>query len=145
MRGALLFGAAASLAGCAVSGQVAGLRTAAVDPTSPVYQDVMNATRHPGPYPKFSEIPKIPTDVRSPTAWAAAVAAVKLDKTRLEEGVAALPPPPADSEAFAANERTQTSAPAAAPAPDAAVQTQAYADSLRKRAIPPPKRRAHKR
>ncbi len=141
-----LFGAAASLAGCQLPSQVAGFRTAAVDPASPVYKDVMESTRHPGPYPKFSDIPKIPTDVRPTSAWAVAVADVRQDKARLDAGVAALPPAAADTETFAANARGEVHAPAAeAPPAETADQTQAYAQSLRARATPPPKRRAHKR
>lgn len=105
----------------------------------------MNAERHPGPYPQFSEIPPTPTDIRPVSAWAAAIGGVKADRDRLESAVAALPPVPTDTEAFAANARTQVQAPAAAPAADAAADTQAFAQSLRARATPPPKRRAHKR
>ena len=106
----------------------------------------MNATRHPGPYPKFSDIPKTPTDVRPASAWAVAVADIKADRAHLKSAVAALPPPAADTEAFAANARTAAQAPiAAAPPADAAAETQDYAQSLKARATPPPKRRAHKR
>ena len=122
---------------------MAGFRTAAVDPKSPVYQDVMNATRHPGPYPKFSDIPKTPTDIRPVSAWAVAIADIKADRSRLDSAVAALPPAAADTEAFAANARTQAQAPA--PPAEAAAETQDYAQSLKARATPPPKRRAHKR
>ena len=141
-----LFGAATSLAGCQLPSQVAGFRTAAVDPASPVYQDVMQATRNPGPYPKFSDIPKIPKDVRPAAAWAVAVADVRHDKARLDEGVAALPPAATDTESFAANARGEAKEPTAeAPPADSADQISAYAQSLKARATPPPKRRAHKR
>ena len=141
-----LFGAAASLAACQLPQQAAGFHAAAVDPASPVYKDVMEASRHPGPYPKFSDIPEIPADVRPAPAWAVAVADVKADKARLENGVAALPAPPADTDAFAAASRDQAHAPdVQAPSDETAAQSQAYAQSLRARATPPPKRRAHKR
>lgn len=117
-----------------------------MDPQSPVYQDVMAATQHPGPYPRFADIPKIPTDVRPASAWAVAVADVEHDKARLNTAVAALPPVPTDTESFAANARTEAAAPAAdVPPPDTTDQAQAYAQSLRQRATPPPKSRAHKR
>ena len=144
----LLFGAAAWLCGCQAPSQVAGFRTAAVDPSSPVYQDVMNATRHPGPYPSFSDIPKTPTDLRPVAAWAVAVADIKSDRTTLDSAVAALPPPPADTESFAANAKSEAAAPApaaASPPAEAAADTQDYAQSLKARATPPPKRRAPKR
>lgn len=141
-----LFGAATCLAGCSLTSQVAGFRTPAVDPNSPVYKDVMDATQHPGPYPTFAQIPKIPTDVRPVSAWATAVADIHGDKARLDSSVAAMPPPPTDTEAFAANVRGEAKAPTIeAPSADTAAQTQADAQSLRARATPPPKRRAHKR
>jgi hypothetical protein len=146
-RAAVLFGAAASLAGCSVPSQIAGFKSPAMDPSSPVYQDVMSATRHPGPYPQFSDIPKIPTDIRPVSAWAQAVASIKHDKAGLDASVAALPAPPADTQAFAANARSAARPPAAADAapPNTPDQAQAYAQSLRQRATPPPKRKAHKR
>ena len=117
-----------------------------MDPQSPVYQDVMAATRHPGPYPQFADIPKIPTDVRPVSAWAAAVADVEHDRTSVTSAVAALPPVPTDTESFASNALGEAKPPAAeAPPPDSADQSQAYAQSLRQRATPPPKSRAHKR
>jgi len=141
-----LFGAAAGVAGCSLPSQVAGIRSPAVDPSSPVYKDVLEATQHPGPYPKFSDIPKIPTDVRPVSAWASAVADVRHDKAGLDSALAALPPPETDTEAFAANARSQAKPPSLdVPSPDTAEQTQAYAQTLRARATPPPKRRAHKR
>jgi hypothetical protein len=141
-RAAVLFGAAASLCGCQFPAQVAGFRTASVNPASPVYQDVMKATASPGPFPRFSEIPRTPTDIRPVTAWAADVAEVKADKSSLQGAVADMPPPPTDTESFAAAARAGAQAPAAAVSSD---QTEADAQSLRARATPPPKRRAHKR
>ena len=114
----------------------------AADRNSPIYKDVIYASQHPGPYPQFSQIPKIPTDVRPVPAWAVAVADVRHDKERLDTGVGALPPPASDTESFAANTRGEANAPALeAPSADTSDQTQSYAQSLRKRATPPPKRR----
>ena len=142
---AVLFGAAAILAGCSTpAAEVAGFRSPAMDPKSPVYQDVMYAARHPGPYPRFADIPKAPTDIRPISAWATAVASIESDKAHLDSVVASLPPPPTDTEAFAANARDQVKAPGLeAPTPETADQTQAYAQSLRARATPPPKRKGH--
>ena len=120
---------------------MAGFHTAAVDPASPVYQDVMKATRTPGPFPTFASIPKMPTDIRPVSAWAADVAEVKADKASLAAAISDMPPAPTDTEAFAAEAKAQ----AQAPAPAAASDTEADAQSLRARATPPPKRRAQKR
>jgi hypothetical protein len=76
-----------------------------------------------------------------------AVADVKQDKAGLDSAVASLPSVPTDTETFAANAKKAVQPPAAAEAapPDDATQSQAYAESLRQRATPPPKRKAHKR
>lgn len=125
---------------------MAGFKSPATDPASPVYKDVMYATQHPGAYPRFSDIPPAPTDVRPVTAWAVAVADIRHDKARLDDGITAMPPAATDTEAFAANARSQINVPGAEPpAPAAADESQAYADSLRKRATPPPKRKAPQR
>jgi hypothetical protein len=142
LRALLVCGAAASLCACQLPSQVAGFRTAAVDPASPVYQDVMKATQNPGPYPTFAAIPKLPTDVRPVPAWATAVASLKADRATLESDVVDMPPAPTDTESFAATARSEVQAPAAETTPE---QTAADAQSLKARATPPPKRRAHKR
>ena len=140
-RAAALFGAAASLLGCEVPSQLAGLHAPAADRNSPIYKDVIYASEHPGPYPQFSQIPQIPTDVRPVSAWAAAVTDIHQEKVRLDTSIAALPPPVTDTESFAATARGEAKAPAVeAPPADASDQTQSYAQSLRQRATPPPKR-----
>src|SRR5947209_1402132 len=94
-NGARLMLAASALAvlgGCALPGQMAGLSDAPVDPSSPVAKDVIAASRHPGPYPKFASIPNVPSDVRSDAAWLAAFSDMQKRQAVLESQVAALPP-----------------------------------------------------
>ncbi len=139
LRFGIIFGAAACAAGCAVPSRVAGLSNAPVDSSSPVAKDVIYASEHPGPYPRFADIPKIPTDVRPASAWRAAIAEVQHKKAVLEAEVAALPAVTADTETYASQTRAQASAPASQAAPtDPTQQTEAYARSLRERATPPP-------
>lgn len=137
---AVIFGAAAGLAGCVESSRIFGLTSAPVDSSSPVAKDVIYASEHPGPYPRFSEIPRTPTDVRPVSAWRADVTDLQHRKADVEGEVAALPPTATDTEAFAASARQRASAPplATPPAAQTEQQTQAYAKALRKRATPPP-------
>lgn len=130
--------ATAGLAGCILPAKMRGMNDLPVDPKSPVAQEVINASKHPGPYPKFADIPPTPTDVRPPQAWRAAVLDLKAKKAVLDAQVADLPPPATDTEAFAAQKRGQAESDLRAGAPDAAQQTEAYARTLRERATPPP-------
>jgi hypothetical protein len=109
-----------------------------VAPNAPVARDVAAASRHPGPYPKFSEIPKLPRDVRPPSAWRAAVADVKRSQAKLESEIAALPPPQTDTAAFAAAAQARRPTDAEPPGPNSAAETEDYARTLRERATPPP-------
>ena len=136
---ALLAGAAAGASGCVVlPAKMRGASALPVDPGSPVARDVAAATRNPGPYPRFSEIPKLPRDVRPPSAWRASVAEVERSRARLDSEVAALPPPQTDTEGFATAVRARAPTSAEAPGPDSRARTEAYARSLRERATPPP-------
>jgi hypothetical protein len=139
-RLAVIFGAAASLAGCVESGRIFGLASPPVDSSSPVAKDVIYASEHPGPYPRFSDIPKTPTDIRPVSGWRAAVTSLQSRKARVEAEVAALPPAASDTEAFAASARERATAPplATPPAANTEEETRAYAKALRKRATPPP-------
>ena len=80
----------AVLTGCA---SVNPFATAPVDPQSPAAKAVLEAARADRAYPKFSDIPPAPTDVRPPRAWAAAVGA------------------PANTEAFARDARERATPP----------------------------------
>ncbi len=131
--GVLAFG----LGGCIVPGLGESSR-AAIDPNSPLAADVVAARAHPGPYPRFSDIPKTPTDVRPPAAWRQAVNEVDTHKARLDYELSKLPPPARDTEPFAGRTRKRAPEPGQAPPPDASQQTEAYAAALRERATPPP-------
>ncbi len=137
-RLAILAGAAIGMAGCVLPKSLTGPSKLPVDATSPVAQEVIKASKTPGPYPTFAEIPPLPTDVRPPSAYAAAVADVREERQTLNAQAGALPPPPTDTESYASRGRSLTEG-AGEPAPsDAQQQTEAYANSLRERATPPP-------
>ena len=99
---------------------------------------MLYAARHPGPYPKFADIPKIPTDVPPPSAWRAEVADLQQRRARVVTEAAALPAPLADTQPFADKSRALATAPLEPAPPDADQQTQADAAALRERATPPP-------
>ncbi len=136
---AVVVGLAAGVGGCALPGKVRGLTNLSVDPNSPVAKDVLYASRHPGPYPHFTDIPEVPTDVRPVSEWRTAVLDLKQRKAVLDTQVAALPPVRTDTEAYAATHRAKAGVqPSEIPPLDAAQLTQSYAQSLRERATPPP-------
>lgn len=140
-RLALAIAMAAGVCGCLhegkASARVAGGR--AIDGPSAVARDVAYAAKHPGPYPRFIDIPNIPTDIRPASAWRQAVMELQGQKAALDREAADLPPPLTDTERYAADSRGRAAAdPADIPPPDAAQQTEAYAKSLRERATPPP-------
>ena len=127
-----------ALAGCDLPGRVAGVGVP-VDPSSPIAQDVVRASHNPGRYPRFADIPKVPTDVRPTSDWRADVEDMQRRQATLQAQVAALPPLPAQTaEAFAGQKRAQLGGAPASAAPAEKQQTEAEARALRKRATPPP-------
>jgi hypothetical protein len=128
------------VSGCASMPKLHGYaEEAPVDISSPVAADVKAAMKHPGPYPRFADIPKLPRDVRPASAWNRAVRATEADKMRLERETAALAAKQVDTEAFARAARNAVAAPAVE-APQTKADTEAYARALRERVKPPPKR-----
>ena len=71
----------------------AGLETSAapLDPNSRIGQAMIEAMRNPGPYPKFSDIPKVPADMASPAPFAEVIAPLVAQRTALGSQVASLP------------------------------------------------------
>jgi hypothetical protein len=134
---AVVLAMAAGAAGCLEPG-VATSSKGQADLNSPVAKEILAASKHPGRYPRFADIPKTPTDVRPAAAWKSAVVDLEARRTTLNVQAAALPPPLADTEAFAAKTRAQTPATSEAPPADARQQSEAYAKALRERATPPP-------
>jgi hypothetical protein len=117
----------------------AGLETSAapVDPDSRIGQAMIEAMRNPGPYPKFSDIPKVPADMAQPAPFAEVIAPLIAQRAALAADVTALPErSPERTEREAARLRALL---AIEPPPaDASARAEAYAESLRQRAKPPP-------
>lgn len=112
-----------------------------VDANSPVAADVAKAQREPGPYPSFVHVPPVPRDVRPASAWRAAVYETWGLKQSLEAEAAAIPFTLAVGQAgaWAAAERAKIPAAEMTPPPaDTAGQAEAFAETARARATPPP-------
>ena len=128
---------AAGLSSCAnVASFSAG--TLPVAPDSPVGLAVTDALRNPGPYPKFSDVPKVPADAPNAETARAAIADVQGEASAVERQIADLPPiDPGAAEAFSTYAQSVV-AQEAAPDEDARERAEAFARAMRARATPPP-------
>ena len=108
-----------------------------IDPSSPIAPEAAKLSRNNAPFPKFSQIPAVPKDVRPVKQFG--VAAAETVKVR-DDLIAKTEPntwtlKSGDTTTFAGQGRT-AAGPEVAPS-DPAV-TEAFARELRKRATPPP-------
>jgi hypothetical protein len=127
---------------CAELPKFKGYEDAPIDASSPVAQDVKQADLHPGPFPTFQDIPKLPRDVRPAAAWNRAVQATEADKVMLDRASAEIAAQQVDTEAFAAEARRATAVEAAdIPSAKTDADTAAFAKALRDKVKPPPKTR----
>lgn len=138
-KAALLAGAALTLTACASVAKFEPGTTAAIDPSSPAAAAVAEATKNPGPWPTFADIPQIPTDLRDAATWRAAV-----DDQR-GAGAQTLASTAEDTWSLTATEafreRAQADIDAVrvhAPTDAEVAESEAYARALRARATPPP-------
>jgi len=132
---------AGSLGACASLPKFHYAEDAPIDMSSPVARDVVEADQHPGPYPRFADIPKLPKDVRPAAAWNRAVKNAKADEAALNRETAEIASQPVDTDAFAADAKRGVAVePAGLPDAKAQAESAAYAKSLRDRVKPPPKR-----
>jgi hypothetical protein len=134
----LLLIAGASLAGCNTLARNNYYLPGGIDQQSAVAAQVKAAQQTPGPYPKFSQIPALPKDVRPISAWRASVTEALGEKHQVDAAVAAYPYTLQNTEAFAADQRARIPAAEAAPSSDASSATDAYAAKVRARATTPP-------
>jgi hypothetical protein len=135
---ALLVAVAAGGAGACASNPLA---LGKLDQTSPVAADVAAAQRAPGPYPSFSHIPPVPTDVRPARAWRASVYDTWGLKRQTEAEAASIPfvLVPGEADGWAAAERSKIpDVEMIPPSADASEQAEAFAAAQRARATPPP-------
>jgi hypothetical protein len=126
------------LQGCATARYARDMQGPPPSPSSPAGRAVAAAASRATVYPKFSDIPPVPTDVRSGAAWTRAVRGVKADQAQLQAHIAALPPPPspADTSAFATEGAAEAKPP---PSPDHGPSTQDFANAAQQEVAPPPK------
>ena len=131
--------AALMAAGCADLARVASLDPDKVDASSPVAEQVRQASRAHYPRPSFRDIPPAPTDVRPPGAWRRAVNETTRAGGALTAWVAANPSTlNNDTESFAEGQRASIPASERAAAPPDPAGTEAFAARLRAMAAPPP-------
>jgi hypothetical protein len=138
---ALVVAAGLTVAGCADLARVTRMSPQAVDPASPVAEEVLQASRRPAARPRFRDVPPTPTDARPPAAFAAQVAASEAERQKLAAWVAAnpamVPVGPQAAEAFAAGQRARIPAEhQGADLPPAG--SEEFAARLRDLATPPP-------
>jgi hypothetical protein len=138
----LLFATAARFAAFGVgvllvAGCASPFGSSKIDPTSPVAADVQRLSRSDRPYPKFSDIPAMPKDIRPVAQYG--VAAQELAALR-DDLVRATAPETwqlTGTEDFA--NRARQAAPDV-PTTERANDPEAFARELRERATPPPPR-----
>lgn len=139
-----LFAVAIALlaSGVAATSALAGpFSFGAMDPSSPIAAEARAAQRNPGPYPKFSLVPPVPSDVRPVSAWRAAVYDVWGLKRQTEANAAAISFAlvVGEAEPWASVERAKIPPEEMIPpAADTSEQTEAFAAAARARATPPP-------
>ena len=132
LKGALVVGAAAAaalLAGCA--NPIASVK---VDPNSPIAPEVAKLASSDHDYPSFNEIPPKPTDLLPPKIYGERARAVVAARDRLVAATAPNTWTLNSTAAFQAGAQA-AAGPNYTPAP---ADTEAFANSVRKRATPPP-------
>jgi hypothetical protein len=132
-------GLCAALGACASIPTVGALTPGGVDPNSSVAGEVAAAIQAPGPYPQFSKIPAMPTDVRPDGEWRQDVVSVWSAKRQLDAEAKALKFTLANTDGWATAERAKINPVDAAPPPlDATLDAETFAAAERARATPPP-------
>ncbi|CAN7224783.1 hypothetical protein LJR225_000880 [Phenylobacterium sp. LjRoot225] len=121
---------AALAAGC-----VGSIASTKVDPRSPIAGDVARLATADKDYPKFSEIPPKPTDVRPARVYGERAEAVLAAGADLDAATAPNTWTLNATSSFAAKARTDAGPALGAPTN---ADTEAFANSVRKRATPPP-------
>lgn len=127
-----VIGAGVMLAGC-----VSPFGSGAVDPASPVAADVQRLSRTDRPYPKFSDIPAVPKDIRPLAMYGQQAAELASLRDRLIAETAPETWALSGTEAFA--DQAKRDAPDI-PVTERTEDTEAFARQLQERATPPPPR-----
>ena len=126
--------AAALLAGC----QSAPREQRAEKPLPPQVAQRLETVREENPgYPRFSDIPAPPANVRTPEQWRQFVTGVEGEGAALERWAATNPVWNTDMGGFVSAARGALTAAGPPPPPDQQAQTEAYARRMRELARPP--------
>lgn len=143
-RQGLLSGAAGLvlLAGCAHLPGAGPLSETAPATPSPLAAEIAREAAEPGPYPRFEDIPQIPTDVRTPAEWRSTVNEVEGARETLLAETAPETFTLNDTDAFAARTAREADVrPGDVPTDAEIAASEAFARSMRERATPPPRPR----
>ena len=89
-------------------------------------------------FPRFSDIPAPPANVRTPEQWREFVMAVQGQGTALSRWVAQNPPWNTDLTGYIARARQALATAGDPPPPDQQARTEAWAQRMRQLAVPPP-------
>lgn len=131
---AAIAAAAAALAGCAL-----GPTHATVDKSSAAAPAIAELPKTLGPYPRWSQFPRGPQPVPPPSEVASNVANLQTAQAALLNAESKIQWTLSGTTAFAAEARAQINPAYAAPPPaNERAQAEAYAQSLREKATPPP-------
>lgn len=114
----------------------------APNPASPLAGKISAVADEKGGYPKFSQVPSMPTDVRTAQAWKNSVNGVEAAGAQLKADTAPDTFTLNDTDAFAAKARAAVAGAGEAPGEEAArAASDAFARQARERATPPPSKR----
>jgi hypothetical protein len=113
-----------------------------IDAASPIAGQVSAAAAEKGSFPKFSQVPSTPTDVRTPKAWKDSVVGVETAGAKLQAETAPSTFTLSDTDTFAQKAHDALAGAGQAPGEEAARQAaDAFARTARERATPPPSKR----
>jgi hypothetical protein len=138
LAAALMLGGAGFAAPAAAQPTVSPPPVVRANPTT---ERAIAAAGVSAPYPTFGQIPPLPTDVRSMSAWKASVMSIKGDGAQLTAMAAAEPWTLGDTDNWAAQERAAAAPPPAITQASSEADTEAFAAAMRARATPPPRKR----
>lgn len=122
------------LAGCMGSNPFA---RAQVDPASPVAAEVTRVAKTRGEFPKFTDIPPVPTDQRPARAFGVQADQLETAAAKLERETADSTWTLSNTQAFATRAQREAG-PAATSDESSRAAAEAFAKQIRERATPPP-------
>jgi hypothetical protein len=113
-----------------------------MDASSPVAAQATAVSREDAPFPRFADIPAVPTDLRPAGEWARDVTAIKATGAQIAAETAPSTFSLNDTEGFAARTRARVADSGGVPDEAASrAAADAFTRAIRARATPPPTRR----